>query len=222
MKLLELFSGTGSVGLQFRENGWDVTSVDLDSRYSPEINEDIMTWDYKTIQTPDVIWSSPPCTEYSRARSRGQPADLAQADTLVARTLEIIQYFTGLNPNLKYFMENPDSGKLKGRPLVKDLPFVIVDYCKYNGLGYRKRTRLWTNTNFVPRPLCKFDCNAPKHGNAHWFSAQRGGQRHRDGSLSPGFTLDQLHALPVELCDAIFAAVSSELSELPETSVTQH
>ena len=30
--LLELFSGTGSVGRVFREAGWDVTSVDLDPK----------------------------------------------------------------------------------------------------------------------------------------------------------------------------------------------
>ena len=32
--LLELFSGTGSVGKPFREAGWDVISVDLDGRFN--------------------------------------------------------------------------------------------------------------------------------------------------------------------------------------------
>ncbi len=208
MKLLELFSGTGSVGKPFRENGWEVVSVDLDGRYDPEIQTDILTWDYSQVPVPDVVWSSPPCILYSRARTRAQVTDLAQADTLVAKTLEIISYFSKLNPKMKWFMENPDTGKLKNRPIVKDLPFVVLDYCCY-GAPYRKRTRIWTNTSFVPNPLCDFSCSAPKHGNSHWFAAQRGGLRHRDGSLSRGFSLDQLHALPRELCDAIFAVSSA-------------
>ena len=161
MKLLELFSGTGSVGRPFRENGWDVVSVDLDGRYNPEIQTDIMNWDYTQVPIPDVIWSSPPCTEYSRARSRAQVTDLASADTLVAKTLEIIGYFSALNPDLKWFMENPDTGQLKRRSLVKDLPFVVLDYCRY-AAPYRKRTRIWTNTSFVPKPLCDFSCSAAR------------------------------------------------------------
>jgi hypothetical protein len=206
MKLLELFSGTGSVGKPFRDNGWEVISVDLDNRYKPEIQTDILTWNYSKIPVPDIIWSSPPCILYSCARSRTQDCDLTQADVLVAKTLEIIKHFSGLNTNLQWFIENPDSGKLKGRPIVNGLPFVVLDYCMY-GSPYRKRTRFWTNTSFVPKPLCCLTCDAPKHGNAHWRSAQRGGQRHKDGSLSPGFTVDELHALPPDLCAAIFASV---------------
>ena len=212
--LLELFSGTGSVGRPFRRAGWDVISVDLDSRYNPEVVCDIMDWDYSQCPTPDVIWASPPCVLYSCARTRAQTCDLAQADALVARTLEIIRYFTGLNPDLKWFMENPDTGKMKGRPLVQELPFVVLDYCMY-GAPYRKRTRIWTNTRFVPRPLCDMTCSAPKHGNAHWFAAQRGGLRHRDGALSKGFSLDELHALPPQLCDEIFAGCSIALFGQP-------
>ena len=205
MKLLELFSGTGSVGRPFRDNGWDVVSVDLDGRFDAEIQTDIRTWDYTQAQTPDVIWASPPCELYSIA-ARGV-RDLGRADELVARALEIISYFTARNPDLLWFMENPDSGKLKNRPVVQNLPFVVLDYCMYGGQGYRKRTRLWSNSAFVPKPLCCLTCNARKHGNRHWFVAQQGGKRFKDNALSPGFSTDTLHALPRELCVAIFAAV---------------
>ena len=36
-RTLEFFSGTGSVGRAFRELGWEVTSVDVDSRANPTI-----------------------------------------------------------------------------------------------------------------------------------------------------------------------------------------
>ena len=42
-------------------------------------------------------------------------------------------------------MENPNTGRLKDRPYMKDIPYYIVDYCMYSDWGYRKRTRIWTN-----------------------------------------------------------------------------
>ena len=44
MKLLELFSGTGSVGNVAKTLGWEVVSLDLKNA---DINEDILEWDYK-------------------------------------------------------------------------------------------------------------------------------------------------------------------------------
>ena len=39
--LLELFSGTGSVGKVFREAGWRVTSVDCNPKFQPTICCDV-------------------------------------------------------------------------------------------------------------------------------------------------------------------------------------
>ena len=44
MRLLELFSGTGSVGRAFEALGWEVTSLDVEGE--PTIKCDIMDWDY--------------------------------------------------------------------------------------------------------------------------------------------------------------------------------
>ena len=58
MKLLELFSGTKSVGKVAEQLGYEVTSLDLKNA---DINTDILKWDY-TIYEPqhfDVIWASP-------------------------------------------------------------------------------------------------------------------------------------------------------------------
>ena len=44
----------------------------------------------------DVVWASPPCTEYSCAKTVGI-RDLAGADRIVERALEIINYF---NPKI--------------------------------------------------------------------------------------------------------------------------
>ncbi len=68
MKLLELFSGTGSVGKVARFYGFDVVSLDRD--ISANVKMDIMDWNYQEFppQHFDVIWASPPCTVYSRAK----------------------------------------------------------------------------------------------------------------------------------------------------------
>ena len=60
MKLLELFSGTGSVGKIFKESGWTVVSLDRDM--DADFKTDIMDWDYKSMYEPgsfDVLWTSP-------------------------------------------------------------------------------------------------------------------------------------------------------------------
>ena len=78
----------------------------------------------------------------------------------------------------------------------------VVDYCRY-GAPYRKRTALWTNTDYTPsRPLCRYDCQAST-GRRHNERAQRGsfegaGERGRRSQR-----LRALYALPRELCDEI-------------------
>jgi hypothetical protein len=45
MRILELFSGTGSIGNTFAEQGWEVISLDSDVKTDATIHEDILTWD---------------------------------------------------------------------------------------------------------------------------------------------------------------------------------
>ena len=106
MRLLELFSGTKSIGRSFQKRGWEVVSLDLTNEFNPTIQADILTWDYKSCYPPGyfmAIWASPCCTNYSRARTRGGPRDLVGADKLVQKTLEIIAYFNATY----YYIENP-------------------------------------------------------------------------------------------------------------------
>lgn len=169
MNVLELFCGTKSVGKCCELIGWNVVSVDLETKFNATHTCDIMDFDYK--QYPQdyfqVCWGSPPCVEYSKLQDawlnrmrkgklytkEEQEFEMKQSDKLVLKTLEIIKYF---NPEL-WFIENP-YGRLKDRDIMKDIPYYIVDYCKYSDWGYRKRTCIWTNKKDFKPLLCHKDC----------------------------------------------------------------
>lgn len=161
MKVLELFSGTGSIGKALQLGDFSL-SIDSNPNNNPIINPtircDILQWDYKQYQPGyfDYIHASPPCQSYSIANAKKSRRDigLPLADSLVQRTLEIIAY---LKPKA-YTIENPQTGYLKTRPFMFGIPFVDVDYCRYGSI-VRKRTRLWTNVDLQLAPLCRKDCS---------------------------------------------------------------
>jgi len=119
MKLLELFSGTGSIGRVFRENGWTVVSVDLEQKFRPDICCDVLALTPEMIGArPDLIWASPPCTHYSVARASAKtPRDLEGSDKVVQKVLDLIDFY-----GAPFFMENP-MGLLRTRPVVDGDPY---------------------------------------------------------------------------------------------------
>jgi len=165
MRVLELFSGTKSVGKCCTELGWE--SVSLDNEL-PAVHEvDIMEFNYKQYPKDkfNIIWASPPCTYYSNlqncwiGRQKADGVTLTkelleekrkESDKLIKKTLEIIEYF---NPHY-WFIENPQRGQLKDRDVVKDLPYYDVSYCMYSDWGYEKRTRIWTNKKGWNNLIC--------------------------------------------------------------------
>lgn len=164
MKVLELFSGTGSVGKCCKELGWDVVSVDMILPADHQV--DIMDFDYKQYSKDefDIVWGSPPCQSYSNLQNswKGRMRNgkiftqddidnmMNEADQLVLKTFEIIDYF---KPEL-WFVENPATGRLKNRDIMKDKPFYDVSYCMYSDWGYEKKTRIWTNKKDWNNLIC--------------------------------------------------------------------
>ena len=208
-RILHLFCGTGSLHKPFAENGWDVSALDIDPR-NATIVQDIRTWDYSQEPTPDVIWAGCPCEQYSCANTRGK-RNLALADSLVAKTCEIIQHFLGRNCAVLWFVENPDSSMLWRRAVSLPLrPQVRFDACSYGAL-WRKRTRIATNADWLPRVLCDPKvCPACVLGK-HQKTAQRGPQK---GRVGESCSLDELHGYPRQFCEEIYRHCARHVWEI--------
>ena len=74
--LLDLFSGTHSVGKVARELGYDVVSLDL---ADATICCDVLQWDYSVYPVGyfDVVWASPPAASWVGWRSARVPGGVA-------------------------------------------------------------------------------------------------------------------------------------------------
>ena len=171
LRVLDLFSGTGSVADALRKRGFNVLSVDVDERYQPDEVCDIREWDYRRFApgTFVLVAASPPCTEYSSIMLQRRRR-LEQADELVNKAREIIDY---LQPPL-WWIENPRRGLLAQRAPVFGLQYVDIDYCRFSDWGYQKPTRFWCCSTIARRPsvLCGGVCD-------NMMRDENGNRRHR-------------------------------------------
>ncbi len=219
-KLLELFSGSGSVGRVARRLGWEVTALDIDGRQSPELHMSVMDWDFRALPRDswDFVWASPPCQLYSIARTTGPPADLDAADLLVARTRQIVEYF-----GCPYAIENPATSRLWLRQVSAGIPYrTLTSYCCF-GYPYRKDTRLATSfTLDLPRCPGKGLCPS-MIGLRHSEHAQRGG----GGATRRRHTTDELHRIPEGLVEEMLLQLnaagspSAEAAPAPRYTATE-
>ena len=96
-----------------------MTSVDWLAKFRPTLCVDITQWDYRAAFPKDhfhFVWASPACTHFSIARTTGGPRDIEGATALVARCLEIAEYF-----GCEWCLENPATGLLRRQPLMQGL-----------------------------------------------------------------------------------------------------
>ena len=101
-------------------------TIDIDPRFQCTYTCDIKSFDYQSLIPPDQhlvthLWCSPPCTEYSKAKTTKE-RNLEAADALVQKALEMIRFYQKYsNPALTWYLENPRTGLLKTRDIMKPL-----------------------------------------------------------------------------------------------------
>ena len=157
MIILDLFAGTQSLKEICENFGYEYLSLDIDPKTNPSICCDIMDWVYKNCNIkPDIIWSSPECKWYSKLTSSNKKytnddinKGMELGDKLVLKVFDIIEYF---KPN-RWFMENPFTGRLKNREIMKGRKYYRTDYCQW-GMPYKKPTAIWTNIEWNDVRVC--------------------------------------------------------------------
>ena len=130
--ILSLFDLTGNWSRPYREKGYEVVQIDLQS------GTDIMTWDYRAY--PRIyftgVLAAVPCTDFSLSGARWFKEKDGNGQTyesmaLVYKTLAIIQWFL---PGLKWWaIENPMSRIHK---LCPELEQVRLSFDPYQFAGY--------------------------------------------------------------------------------------
>lgn len=200
MRTLELFAGTQSFTKAVLRKDPSAVAVTLDllPKFNPTIQKNILEWDYREYKPGhfDIIWCSPPCTEYSKAKTRGV-RDLSGADQLVLRCFEILDYF---QPRV-WFVENVGTGLLVRRmeSLRRGLSMYFVDYCAY-GKPYKKTTVIWSNIH-LDLQRCTGPGSCPSmEGKKHLGSCGNGSKRYNKAGIHSVWEKD---AIPDRLMDHI-------------------
>ena len=142
---LDLFSGLGGFSSAFEESDrWKVVTVDVQERFDPDIQADILNLRPGDLPDADVILASPPCKTFSKAAAWHDHFDAGcdapktqEAKEAVALVFHTVGLIRALGPDY-WFLENPEGHmrKLLGRPTAS------VTYCQY-GADYMKPTDLW-------------------------------------------------------------------------------
>ena len=187
-KILELFSGTGSLS-KIARTLKDVRTISVDineetAGHKADVVADILKIDFKKWTFGfDAIFAGPPCQTYSimsgakhRTKDDMEPKtkEAKEGRAILKKTLEVIAYFHSKNPELVFYIENPYGGRMKFETeLFNLLPphgQCVVSYCKY-GFKYQKDTMFWTNDwNFLRNALrctkdtpCEYVAATGKH-----------------------------------------------------------
>ena len=116
--MLDLYCGTKGASAAFRQAGWDVVTVDNDPQHHPDVLADLRRWSWEG-ERPDLVWASPPCTEFSRTalpwfRKKGPPEpsmELVEAALRVVREARphywVLENVRGAVPYLRALLGEP-------------------------------------------------------------------------------------------------------------------
>ena len=212
LNMFEFFKGTGSIGKVAKRLGFNVVSLDLESKYTPDIEANILHWDYKKWAeenkfVPDYIWASPPCNTFSviayRFKERNTKTAVPTSDrakegtAILHKTIEIIKYFQSKNPKLLYTIENP-RGMMRHDAEIKKLPNRETTLYSLYGDFKHKPTDFWSNFPMNLRP--------------HTEKVNRKGVV---ANLTNLPTIEQRYSIPSKLVKAILTRAKEDYGSEP-------
>ena len=159
-RLLDGCCGTAQVSITFWINDGRSARWIVGPSGNPTILADVRDVKPELLWIPcewDFVWCSPPCTEFSLAKSTA-PRYFAKGDSMLIACFDIIRYLTNTDKEVFWAVEDPYTGFLRKREhMVPWAPFLKrAVSCKY-GKVYLKATAIWTNLDtWMPRPFLFF------------------------------------------------------------------
>jgi hypothetical protein len=172
--------------------------LDINPKCGASVTADIREWNPTDTLSPGEVhfmWSSPPCPEYSPAKTTA-PRDLPSSDEIVKAAIRVTM---AIKPTA-WVIENP-TGLLRERPFMRPLLKFLkpTSYCRF-AFKYRKETDIFTN---IPchLPHCRLErCKAKHDTGVHEETAQRGSSRNG----TRGNSREDLHRVPFGLVQTLF------------------
>lgn len=156
LRILDLFSGTGSVTHELASRGHEVITLDITDDFgSVDLVMDVRTFAANMRLhlpdgwVPDHVHASPPCQGFSvpsigrmwEKDAGGKGVHLPKHPTselgmeLLQTTLKVLNELTRWKPNLSWIIENPNGMMRKVMPEPWASYLTPISYCQYGPIG---------------------------------------------------------------------------------------
>ena len=213
LRILDLWSGSGSATKIWERCGHEVITVDIDPSNNPTICKDIIDVTYEELQKYghfDFIWASPDCRIFSIANLHSRhfvynngilEVNSEEAVQMIIRVRHTLQLIHDLAPYY-WMMENP-RGMLRKMPFMQYYNRETITYCQYGDFRM-KPTDIWGEfpVYWNPRPMCK---NGDPCHEASPRGSPTGTQR---------LKLKDRQKVPEELTHEIMLAIGKDYNEV--------
>ncbi len=213
LRILDLWSGSGSATKIWKEQGHEVITVDIDPGNNPTICKDIIDVTFEELQEYgyfDFIWASPDCRIFSiAAQGCGHFAyndgilvvKSDRAIEMIIRVRHTLQLIHDLAPYY-WMMENP-RGMLRKMPFMQEYNRETITYCQYGDFRM-KPTDIWGEfpVYWNPRPMCK-------NGDPCHEAAPRGSK-----TGTQGLKRKDRQKVPKELTHEIMIAIGRDYNDV--------